>query len=574
MAARPGRGKGESPVERTLGSTRWAVLLMFPAMVLAGCPAPSAEPELVVGTILPLIGDLNAYGPPGQVAVNKAAEQINGAEGRTYRIRLVHEDSQTQPAAGATAATKLKNDGASAIIGAYASGVSKAVLEVAGPNGIVQVSPASTSPEFTEIMRGKDASERFFFRTSPSDALQGKVAGAYAIAKGWEKVVVLHLNNPYGNGLRATFTQAFQGAQAGAGGAQVRLVRAFPIEAQQSSYDSVLQQAFAGCTSATAPACPDGVFFIAYPDTGKVLMRDWWARSEWRAIPWLNSEGVQTQSYFDDLRGAGIRVEGMEGTAPVGVGPKFDDFKRILGAEPSLFQAHAYDAMMLVALAAEKAQSTQGQALRDAMRGVANPPGELVGPADFARAVGLLKEGRDINYEGGAGSQDLDEFGDPISSYEVYFIDAQGKIQRKCLVTDDLVTQTPVPLPAECTRGAAMPPPPPPPPPAGAADLAVSLKESGGTAPRIWSADPANATRPADQAFNIVVTSAAGNQAPHNLTLIQGTNGTKVASHEPTLNAGQSATLQVPALAAGAYTYYCAVTGHRGLGMEGTLTVA
>ena len=50
--------------------------------------------------------------------------------------------------------------------------------------------------------------------------------------------------------------------------------------------------------------------------------------------------------------------------------------------------------------------------MHDALRAIANPPGEPVGPGDWAKAVALLKEGKDIDYTGATGSMDFDDKGD------------------------------------------------------------------------------------------------------------------------------------------------------------------
>jgi hypothetical protein len=66
----------------------------------------------------------------------------------------------------------------------------------------------------------------------------------------------------------------------------------------------------------------------------------------------------------------------------------------------------------LMALAiAQAGTSTDVAALRTALRAVANPPGEVVGPGEFAKAIAFIKAGTDINYEGASGTCDLDEQG-------------------------------------------------------------------------------------------------------------------------------------------------------------------
>lgn len=554
------------------------VLATLFTVALAGCTTPPAgAPEFKVGTIFPMTGSLAVFGPPVREAANLAAAQINAGGGAAgSQLRLIHEDSETNPAAGTAKAQKLKTDGVTAIVGADASGVSKTVYEIAKPNRIVQVSPMSTSPEFTKMMNDSAPGDRFFFRTSPSDALQGKVAGAYAIARNWSTVVVLYDNNPYGNGLRVTFTNAFQGA--GGAGAALRVARAQAFEEGQTSYDSVLEQAFAGCTTSTQAACPSGVFFAGYPTEAELILTAWWANEGWRGIPWLFSEGVQDQTFFDKVTAKGIRLAGFEGTAPVGTGPGFEAFKGLLGKNPSLFQAHTYDAVLLVALAAQKANSLEGPAIRDALRAVAGPPGEKVGPADYARAVTLLKANTDIDYEGAAGSQNFDAFGDVTSSYEVYRLDAQGKFGRKCLVPEAEVIKDRVTIPASCMAAATTPPPPPPPPPAPptptvnrtAPDLTVTLKTCCG-AP--WTVDPKVLTQVSNASFNMTVKVDPGATLAHNLQLIRTLTGQWVAGTDPTLSAGMNATFLVPPLEPGSYSYYCGVGDHRTRGMEGILSV-
>jgi len=84
---------------------------------------------------------------------------------------------------------------------------------------------------------------------------------------------------------------------------------------------------------------------------------------------------------------------------------------------------------VIIALAAQKAGKADGAAIQKAIREVANPPGEPVGPRpeDIKKAIQLIKEGKDINYEGVAGSQDFDANGDVVGTIEVWKV-VGGKI--------------------------------------------------------------------------------------------------------------------------------------------------
>ena len=86
---------------------------------------------------------------------------------------------------------------------------------------------------------------------------------------------------------------------------------------------------------------------------------------------------------------------------------------------------------MLIALAAAKAgTTTDSVAIRDALRSIANPPGEAVGPGveGIKKALMLIDEGKDINYEGAAGTVDFDENGDVTGYIEIWKVEG-GEIK-------------------------------------------------------------------------------------------------------------------------------------------------
>lgn len=84
-----------------------------------------------------------------------------------------------------------------------------------------------------------------------------------------------------------------------------------------------------------------------------------------------------------------------------------------------------YDSVILLALAIEKAGTLDDrEKIRDALYAVSAPPGDAFGPAQIAEALEAVREGRDIDYVGAAGSFDLDEQGD--TALEVIMWKVQG----------------------------------------------------------------------------------------------------------------------------------------------------
>ena len=94
-----------------------------------------------------------------------------------------------------------------------------------------------------------------------------------------------------------------------------------------------------------------------------------------------------------------------------------------------IFIEQSYDAAFLLALAVEQAGSVDRTAIRDALRAVASPPGEVIEPGEWAKAKDLIAAGQDINYEGVGGSLDFDEAGD-VAGYFGKFVVEDGSYKE------------------------------------------------------------------------------------------------------------------------------------------------
>jgi hypothetical protein len=70
--------------------------------------------------------------------------------------------------------------------------------------------------------------------------------------------------------------------------------------------------------------------------------------------------------------------------------------------------------------AIQKGLEPTAENIRDNLRAVSGPPGETILPGDFAKAFELLADGKQINYEGAAGSVDFDKYGDVVTPIEIW----------------------------------------------------------------------------------------------------------------------------------------------------------
>ncbi|SFL17868.1 ABC transporter substrate-binding protein [Geodermatophilus ruber] len=164
----------------------------------AYAPAGTTGEPLVIGTLLPLTGNLAFLGPPEVAASKLAINDINAAGGVLGQpVQLVEGDSgDTSTDTATQTVDRLLQAGANAIIGAASSSVSLTVIDAITGAGVLQFSPANTSDQFTDYN-----DNGLYFRTAPPDTLQARALADMIIADGNNTVGILALNDSYGTGL-------------------------------------------------------------------------------------------------------------------------------------------------------------------------------------------------------------------------------------------------------------------------------------------------------------------------------------------------------------------------------------
>ena len=396
------------------------------AMATLGAAPAHAACSTTVGAVMSLTGSLGVLGQQIAKGSELAINDLNAARGgNTCELKLSLLDDQTSPSVGVDAAKKLVDvQQVPALIGALSSGVSAAILtSVTAPSQVVQISPASTSPTFSDLAKqGKTGG--FWFRTCPSDALQGLAMAKVAHDAGLKKVAVMYLNNPYGQGLSQEFTAGFRQL----GGTVTENVVYNP---SQPSYRAEVGKAL-------SPA-PDALFLIGYPGDGTTITREWIAAGGPQKF--LFPDGLESQDFVNDV-GAQY-MKDVHGTAPgsdktPSLATFQSEFQTKFGTLPTqAYIPNAYDATVLVGLAMEQAKSSKGPAIRDAIRKVTDPKGEKVyaGVAELKKAAQLLAEGKTIQYVGATGPLQFDANGDIAAPMQVWNVSAQGKVEPTGMVT-------------------------------------------------------------------------------------------------------------------------------------------
>lgn len=360
-------------------------------------PAAMGDGTLHVGTLLPQTGDLAFLGPPEFAGVDAAIADINAAGGVLGKeVTQTKADSGdgTPDIAGAQV-DKLLAANADVVVGAAASGVSLSVISKITDAGVAQFSPANTSPSFDDPET--DPNE-LYFRTAPSDVLQGAVLSNLVIEDGNSNIAILARQDSYGELLANQTEQGIEG-----GGATVAAKILYSADA--TNYTAEINE--------VAATKPDAVVLIAFNETTKI-------------IPQMIAKGIgpkDVQVYFVDGNTADYSgdfapgtLEGVRATYP---GAELtDDFRqRMLEADPKLteftYGPESYDATILTALAVEAAQSDAAEAFGPKIIEVSAEGTEC---SSYEECLPLVQDGEDIDYQGVSGPVDLGETGSPTKA--------------------------------------------------------------------------------------------------------------------------------------------------------------
>lgn len=181
-------------------------LLAMSVCFAGGDKESSADGAVVkIGFIGPLTGDYANYGTLCRQAVEMAIDEINAKGGvNGASIKLFAEDSEGDSQKALAAMEKLSSsDKVCAIIGPVLTGETFSVAERAQAEGIVIITPSASHKDITNV-------GDYIFRTTPSDGLQGEVAGKYwSQVLGYTKLAVLYAKNDYSQGLYESMSEAF-----------------------------------------------------------------------------------------------------------------------------------------------------------------------------------------------------------------------------------------------------------------------------------------------------------------------------------------------------------------------------
>jgi branched-chain amino acid transport system substrate-binding protein len=325
------------------------LLRLAAAVAFAMVEASSAGAEILIGMAGALTGP-NAYqGEQQQQGVEMAIVDINAAGGVLgQQLRLISVDDACDSGQAIAAAHKLVAEKVAFVVGHQCSGASIPAAGIYERAGIIQMTPASTSPQLTEEGRAN------VFRICGRDDQQGAIAGAYLAAQGQgAKLAILSDGSVYGKGL----TEETRRYLHSNGSAEIFYDE---LEPNLSDYSPLIAKLrSAGIQIA---------YFAGYYREAAILIRN--AREQGYDLQLVSGDSIASEAFIQVTGGAG------EGT----VFTSFRDPRRNPGAaslverfrqkgfEPEGYTLYSYGAVQAWAQAVAKAGSAEPQAVMNSLR--------------------------------------------------------------------------------------------------------------------------------------------------------------------------------------------------------------
>jgi branched-chain amino acid transport system substrate-binding protein len=377
----------------------------FSALALAigtALPAQAADSQLKIGAIVPLTGGLSFLVPPEIAGLHLAVGEINangGVLGKKVTLDILDEADGDSPAVSQASATKHLANKVDMIIGAASSGRTRLIINKITGAKVVQISGSNTAPDLTSWKDGG-----YYFRTAPSDLLQGRVLANQILQDGADKVAILFQSTSYGIGLNAQLKSVLVKGKA--------TVESIEFPENETSVASYVDKALAGK--------PDAIVIVSYNESKKI-------------IPALQAKGFSggnlylvdgnavdysKEAYAEYINGAKASIPGKALDA---------SFKSKLVASYKKYEKKSltdftyaesiYDAVILGALAAEAAKDASGPGIKSQLTEISKAGAGKVTVTSFAAGVKAIKAGKKINYDGKTGAVEFDKNGDPTGAY-------------------------------------------------------------------------------------------------------------------------------------------------------------
>lgn len=364
----------------------FVTIILLLGIFLCGCtgsPSATRSKDTIIGVLVPLTGDWSSKGQNFNAAIALAAEDTNANlahVGSPKKVRLVVEDTGTDPLVAAEKIKLLQQEGARIVVGPASSAEIAGVREWADAHGMIIIGYGSTSPELS--VAGDNV-----FRLVPDDSRQGEAMAGYLEKSGIRVIIPVVRDDMWGKGLLNATKTYFE-----MNGGVVRT--GFVFEPGTRDFTPVLTGLVPAVKAAQQEYGNDSVAVYAIGfDEMVPLLSGASGYPSLAAVPWFGSDGsAKSSAITSNLSAAGFaEVTGFQ--SPV-YGDEYTQgsmpdirqrIKAMTGTEPDPYAFAAYDA---AAIAARSLLNTEGASYEQLKKSVELTSGYYYGVTGWTRLIG------------------------------------------------------------------------------------------------------------------------------------------------------------------------------------------
>ena len=325
--------------------------------------AGSAWADIKIATVGPMTGQYASFGAQMKGGAEQAVEDINKAGGVNGEMLVLEVgDDACDPKQAVAVANQLAGSGTVFVAGHFCSGSSIPASAVYSEEGIVQISPASTNPAYTDDRPGPGT-----FRVCGRDDQQGDVAGKYLVENfADKKIAFVHDKTAYGKGLADATMAAYEAA-----GGKPALYEAYT--AGEKDYTALVSK---------LKAEGIGVLYVGgYHTEAGLIVRQ--MREQGMDTQLISGDALVTDEYWGITGEAGagtLMTFAPDPTKFAAAKAVVDKFKA-KGINPEGYTLYTYAAMKIWADAANAAGSTDLEAITAKLNGTSYET--VLGPIAF-----------------------------------------------------------------------------------------------------------------------------------------------------------------------------------------------
>lgn len=328
---------------------------------LAGCSGGNTGDEgaVKIGLHYEQTGAVAEYGNAELKGSQLAIKLANADENNKYDYEGIAYDNKSDATEAVALAAKLVSDGVVGVVGPATSGASAASYPILNDGKIVVVSPSATANNQTLKDPSDPTSDvyEYVYRVCFEDAYQGAAMAQFAVDTLGGKTAAIYgsVSSDYAKGLNGAFTAQFEKL----GG---------KVVANESYQDGDTE--FSAVLTSLASKEFDVLYIPGYYNEAGLIIKQ--ARALGIDCPIIGGDGFDSQT-LDDLAGAENLNDVYYTTAYTTVGASdalkafIDAYKAEYNADPSMFEALAFDSTNLLIEAIEKAGSTDAEAVNKAV---------------------------------------------------------------------------------------------------------------------------------------------------------------------------------------------------------------